>query len=290
MPSSTTSVKLCAAHPGREGLVVGRWPSRSSALSSQPSHLASSVPVQSDASRAHSRRIVAAGAPLLGGVSPIDLASAAADRDGLARRCRGRARVAALVRHRAEQLVGGVGEQLHAIGRAASSVIASSEMPARLEVGQHAARASSTSSSRLSRELAVIAERVERRGRHRVDGVRADQLLDIEHVAVGLVLGAGARPQQPLRLGALRAPALPTRAARTAACSADRRAWRWRSRPCPAARRAAPSRPGRWPRRSCSSSTLSTARVDPADEEARDARHLREVAARSRQALRGPSR
>ena len=69
--------------------------------------------------------------------------------------------------------------------------------------------ASSMSSSRLARDLAVVAERVHRRRRHGVDRVAADQLLDIEHVAIGLVLGAGARPQQALRPRALgaRAPA-----------------------------------------------------------------------------------
>jgi hypothetical protein len=45
----------------------------------------------------------------------------------------------------------------------------------------------------------MIAEGVERRRRHGVDRVGTDQLLDIEHVAVVLVLGAGRSPQQPLR-------------------------------------------------------------------------------------------
>ena len=60
--------------------------------------------------------------------------------------------------------------------------------------------------------LAVIAEGVERRRRHGIDRVGADQLLDIEHVAIVLVLGAGRGPQQPLRLGALGRELVPARA------------------------------------------------------------------------------
>ena len=121
------------------------------------------------------------------------------------------------------------------------------------------ASARSISSSRLGRDLAVIAERVHGRRRHGVDRVGTDQLLDVEHVAVALVLGAGAGPQQPLR------PARPWRAAspsagrRTAACSADRRAWHWRSRPCPAALRAPSRSPARRRLASRSSISLSTA-------------------------------
>ena len=48
----------------------------------------------------------------------------------------------------------------------------------------------------------VVPERGQRLGRHGVDGVRADQLLDIEHVAVARILGPGARPQHPLGPGA----------------------------------------------------------------------------------------
>ena len=64
--------------------------------------------------------------------------------------------------------------------------------------------------------LAMIAERIQRRRRHGVDGVGADQLLDIEHVAVVLVLGAGGGPQQPLRLCALGRELVPARAGKQA--------------------------------------------------------------------------
>ena len=58
----------------------------------------------------------------------------------------------------------------------------------------------------------MVAKRIHGRDRHGVDGVGPDQLLDIEHVAIGLVLGAGRGPQQPLRLCALRGQRLPARA------------------------------------------------------------------------------
>jgi hypothetical protein len=58
---------------------------------------------------------------------------------------------------------------------------------------------------------AVSPEGVECRRRDRVDRVGADQLLDIERVAVGRILRAGARPEQPLRLRASGGQRLPAR-------------------------------------------------------------------------------
>src|SRR5262245_35143858 len=55
----------------------------------------------------------------------------------------------------------------------------------------------------------VIAERAERRGRDRGDGIGADEFLDVHDVAIGGVLRAGARPQQALRLRAQRRQRLP---------------------------------------------------------------------------------
>src|SRR5260370_38364003 len=60
-------------------------------------------------------------------------------------------------------------------------------------------------------EFPVLSKSVHRGWRHGVDGVRADQLLDIEHIAVLRVFGPGACPKQSLRLGALRAQRLPAR-------------------------------------------------------------------------------
>ena len=62
--------------------------------------------------------------------------------------------------------------------------------------------------------LAMVAERVHRLGRHGVDRVAADQRLDIEHVRIARVLGAGRRPQQPLRHRALGGERLPARRGR----------------------------------------------------------------------------
>ena len=54
---------------------------------------------------------------------------------------------------------------------------------------------------------AVVAERLDRLGRHRVDRVGTDQLLDVEHVPVGGVLGARAGPQRTLHAAPARAQA-----------------------------------------------------------------------------------
>jgi hypothetical protein len=59
---------------------------------------------------------------------------------------------------------------------------------------------------------AVVAERVQGLGRHRVHGLGADQLLDVDHVAVVRVLGAGAGPEYALGLGALGEERVPARA------------------------------------------------------------------------------
>ena len=55
----------------------------------------------------------------------------------------------------------------------------------------------------------MVPEGVERGGRDGVDGVRPDQLLDVEDVPVVGILGARARPQEPLGHGAAGGEALP---------------------------------------------------------------------------------
>jgi hypothetical protein len=59
----------------------------------------------------------------------------------------------------------------------------------------------------------VNLERRHRRRRHRVDGVEANQLLDVQYVTVIGVLRAGARPEEPLRLRAALGQRTPPRAA-----------------------------------------------------------------------------
>ena len=107
----------------------------------------------------------------------------------------------ALVRDRAVELVGGIGEQLDAVLDQLGGDRIERDAGF-LEFGEHAPGVLDIFLEAVA-QLAVVAEGIERRRRHGVDGVGADQLLDIEHVAVVLVLGAGRGPQQPLRLGAL---------------------------------------------------------------------------------------
>ena len=60
---------------------------------------------------------------------------------------------------------------------------------------------------------AVIAKRVVGGRRNGVDGVRADQLLDVQHVAIGRIFRAGAGPKNALRLRASLRQCLPARVA-----------------------------------------------------------------------------
>src|SRR5207248_5863964 len=62
---------------------------------------------------------------------------------------------------------------------------------------------------RLARDLPVIVEGLEGGERHGVDGVPADERLDVQDVAVRLVLGPGRSPERPLPGGALRLELLP---------------------------------------------------------------------------------
>ena len=57
----------------------------------------------------------------------------------------------------------------------------------------------------------MIAEGIERRRWNGIDGVRPDQFLDVKHVPIIRILGAGARPQHALGLRALGGQRLPAR-------------------------------------------------------------------------------
>ena len=113
------------------------------------------------------------------------------------------------MRHRAIELVGRIGKQFYAVddefGRDRIERNAGSR-----QLFQHA-RGILDILFQAVAHLAVIAEGIQRCRRHGVDGVGADQLLDIENVGIVLVLGAGGGPQQPLRLGALGGELLPAR-------------------------------------------------------------------------------
>ena len=113
----------------------------------------------------------------------------------------------ALLRDRAIELVGGIRKQLDAV--LDQFFRDGVERDAGLfEFFQHAPCVLDILLEAVPR-LAMVAECIERCRRHGVDGVGADQFLDIQHIAVVLVLGAGGRPQQTLRLGALGRELLP---------------------------------------------------------------------------------
>ena len=61
--------------------------------------------------------------------------------------------------------------------------------------------------------MSVIAERIQRCRRNRVDRIRPDQFFHVENVSVGWILGAGARPKHSLSLGSQRSQLLPARSA-----------------------------------------------------------------------------
>ena len=58
-------------------------------------------------------------------------------------------------------------------------------------------------------QRAVVLEGAQGRLGHRVHGGRPDQVVDVEQVGVGRVLGRGRRPQRPLHAGALGPQRLP---------------------------------------------------------------------------------
>ena len=60
---------------------------------------------------------------------------------------------------------------------------------------------------------AVIAESVEGCRRNRIDGVWSDKLLNVDHIAIAWILGAGRRPEQTLCLPALGLERVPSWAA-----------------------------------------------------------------------------
>ena len=106
----------------------------------------------------------------------------------------------ALLGHRQQQRIGRIGKQFHAVLDEVPGHAGKIE-PQAVHLGHYAARLVEVLGQRRP-DVAVIAERVHRRRRDGIDRVAADQFLDVEHVAVGLVLHAGAGPEQPLRVGA----------------------------------------------------------------------------------------
>ncbi len=114
----------------------------------------------------------------------------------------------------------------------------------------------------------MVLEGLHRLERHRVDGVRADQLLDVEHVAVGGVLRRRGRPEAALGAGALAGEECPAIA---------------RERLLPVLVGELRVGDGQLPLEVGAPDLLEPTvglRVDPRDEEARDRQHRAGVAAR----------
>src|ERR1019366_7368973 len=124
-------------------------------------------------------------APVFG--SLLDrLADAAAERQHLAVNTMAEHR-RPLVRDRAVKLVGGVGEKLDAVLDQIGGDRIERDAGF-IKLGEYALRILDIFLEAVARS-AMIAEGVERGRRHGVDGVGTDQLLDVEHVAIVLVLG-----------------------------------------------------------------------------------------------------
>ena len=174
---------------------------------------------------------------------------------------------------RAEELVGRVGEEAHAVHHQAVGDAVEVEAEP-VQRGQHLARLVHALRQR-GPQPAVVAEGVHGRGRHGVHRVRADQLLHVHHVAVGLVLHAGAGPEQALRQGA--PERLPAGAGDQLLVAGRRRAWRWRSPRGRAAAAAPPRLVGAGARGEPLVDLLVDHGVDAADEEAGDAGDPRDV-------------
>ena len=102
------------------------------------------------------------------------------------------------------------------------------------EAGQDLQRLSEVRSDRVLPDFAVVLEGVHRLLGHGVDGVRADQLVDVVGVRVGRVLGPGGGQRARCTL-APAAASFSSGGRRRSAGTAGRRALRWRWRPCPVA-------------------------------------------------------
>src|SRR3954451_287632 len=111
-----------------------------------------------------------------------------------------------------EQLLEGVRELLDALllQRRDDVVVVDAGLA---QVLEDLLRAVEVALERLAVDLAVVLEGLDRLWRHGVDGVGADQLLDVHRVLVGVVLDRGRGPQAALRLGALGRELLPALAA-----------------------------------------------------------------------------
>ena len=242
---------------------------------SQPSHLSSSVPVHSDLSPAQSRRMRPSLRQTSISASKAVFSSGEPEPDCEAGAIAFEQR-AAPPRDGAEQLVERVGELLHALVDQLFRDLLQRDAVL-LQLGEYRAGARNVLLDGVGRRLAVVAECVHGRRRHRIHGVAADQRLDIHRVLVGRIFGAGGSPEQALRLRARRGQTLPARAGEQllVANVGELRV----------GDRHLAAEPIRQPLVVELVQPLVDGRVDAADEKAGDAADLGDVAARPRQVL-----
>ena len=210
MPSSSACVKpssRTSSWISSERLQVVRAAARRSraSRSSWPRR----CPVQSDASPAKSRRVPPCASQSFSR-AVTSVAELAGSDVGL-RVDAGRVGLAAASLDRLQQLRERLDELLEAVGQQVVGDLLQRDAAGFSRSASTSRRAGHVLLEACAR-AAVVAERGQRLGRNGVDGVRPDQLLDVEHVAVARVLGARAGPEHALRLGALRRQGLPPRA------------------------------------------------------------------------------
>ena len=112
--------------------------------------------------------------------------------------------------HGGEQLVKGLGEQLHPFIQQRVGDLGHRDPHLRQRV--HGVVGLFNVLREPCPHTTMVPEGVERRGRHSVDGIGTDEFLDVHHVAVGGILGTRAGPQDPLCLRTLIGQGLPARA------------------------------------------------------------------------------
>src|SRR5258706_1449092 len=185
MPSSTIASRPSSATWSANSATSATRSRMRFGSSSQPSHFASSAPVQTVESRSQ--------------ILPMSSARFKVSRGG---------ELPPLGAHPLEQLLEGVGELLHAfhLERLADVVVVDAD---RRELLEQLVRFLHTLRDRVASHLSVILEGFDRLLRHRVHGERADQLLHVHHVAVRRVLRRGRRPEAALWIRTLRGEELP---------------------------------------------------------------------------------
>ena len=226
MPSTTASEKFCPFHAPRVILVVGDVGLGRAVEPAEPFVLVVIgpdrlvlVPEPADFGR---------GTPFLGAL--LDRFCEAAAECKLLR-ADGRAEHrGALVGDRAVKLVGGIGEQLDAVlDQLFRDCI---ERDAGFfELGEHVFRFVDVFFQAVPR-LAVVAESIERRRRHRIDRIRDRSAPRHRARRCNPCFWFRSRPTTAAAAWRLWRRAFPSARRRTAPCIPDRRAWRWRSRPC----------------------------------------------------------